>query len=145
MPFGPRGIVSVVALLPALASPAVSAADLSVAVTGLRSDRGDVHVAVYDDPDRFPDGDGMLRETEAAIEDGVARAVFEDLPAGTYAVAVYHDEDSDDEFDQFVFGLPLEGYGFSNDAPVFFGPPSFAEASVGLGPAPREIAVSIRY
>ena len=31
-------------------------------------------------------------------------------------------------FDTF-FAIPQEKYGFSNDAPVFFGPPSFEEAS----------------
>ena len=32
------------------------------------------------------------------------------------------------KFDTF-FAVPQERYGFSNNAPVFFGPPSFEEAS----------------
>ena len=36
------------------------------------------------------------------------------------------------DFDQGIFGIPLEDYGFSNDARVFFGPPSFDDAAFEL-------------
>ncbi len=146
MPFDTRRRLLLLVLLTTLLTPAVAtAADLTVVIDGLRSNAGDVHVAVYDDPDAFPDRTGMLLETEAPIEDGRATATFAGLPAGLYAIAVYHDEDSDDTFDQFVFGLPLEGYGFSNDAAVFFGPPAFADAAVALGDEPLTAIIEIRY
>jgi len=128
-----------------LESAPVLAAELRVTVTGLRSDDGDVHVAIYDVPSGFPDIDGMLLETQVAIENGRAMVAFSGLVPATYAIALYHDEDGDDEFDQFIFGLPLEGYGFSNDAPVFFGPPSFDEAAFALGEADVDLAIRIRY
>lgn len=118
--------------LTAIAPATASAADLKVIVSGLRSDAGDVHIALYDGPDKFPDGDGMIVETEAAISNGSASHLFSTLPPGKYAIAVYHDENGNDDFDTNFIGLPLEGYAFSNDARVFLGPPSFEEAMFEL-------------
>ena len=47
--------------------------DLLVIVTGLRSQKGNVHIALYDDPDRFPDSDGMILKVEVPIVNGMAR------------------------------------------------------------------------
>ncbi len=112
----------------------VMAADLTVEVLGLRSNGGAVHFGLYDKPGAFPDYDGRIAGARTGIEDGIkgwrAVAVFKGLNPGRYALAVYHDENANGEFDQFIFGLPLEDYGFSNGAAVFFGPPSFEAAAV---------------
>lgn len=104
------------------------AADLEVEVIGLSSDEGDVHIAVYDTPERFPDSDGMITETHVSISEKRAVMVFQGLDPGRYAVAIYHDANGNHSFDQGFLGLPLEDYGFSNDARVFFAPPSFDDA-----------------
>lgn len=96
---------------------------------GLDNDDGDVHIALYDKAEAFPDSDGMLAERIVVIRDKRARVRFDDLAAGTYAVAVYHDADGDHDFDQGPFGIPLENFGFSRGARAFLGPPSFADAA----------------
>ena len=116
-----------------VAGPA-SGAELTVEVQGLRSNAGAVHFGLYDQPGAFPDYDGRIAGVQAGIEAGIkgwrAVTVFKGLKPGRYALAVYHDENANGEFDQFIFGLPLEDYGFSNGAAVFFGPPSFEAAAV---------------
>ncbi len=111
-----------------------SAADLTVEVRGLRSNDGAVHFGLYDKPGACPDDDGRIAGTQTEIKAGIkgwrAVAVFKGLKPGRYALAVYHDENANGEFDQFIFGLPLEDYGFSNGATVFFGPPSYEAAAV---------------
>jgi uncharacterized protein (DUF2141 family) len=111
-----------------------AAADLTVEIQGLRSNGGAVHFGLYDKPGGFPEYDGRIAGARTGIEDGIegwhAVAVFKGLKPGRYALAVYHDENENGEFDRFVFGLPLEDYGFSNGAAVFFGPPSFGAAAV---------------
>ena len=111
---------------------AALAADLTVEVVGLRSDTGNVHFALYDNPAAFPDDEGRLRGTQVPIAGRRAVAVFKDLTPGPYAVAVYHDENANGSFDQGFLGLPLEDYGFSNGAPAFLGPPSFDQAKVSV-------------
>jgi uncharacterized protein (DUF2141 family) len=68
-------------------------------------------------------------ECVALVVRGVSRCRFYDVPAGRYAVGVMHDEDDDDHFDQGIFGIPQEGYGFSRDARGSMGPPSFESAA----------------
>lgn len=105
------------------------AATLEVDILGAANDDGDVHVALYNDPEGFPKSRGMLIEIEVPIENQQAVAVFEDLEPGRYAIAIYHDENSSNKFDQGLFGIPLEDFGFSNDATVFLSPPSFEDAA----------------
>lgn len=110
----------------------VQDATLIVEVTGLRSGKGDVHYAVYDSPEHFPKRKGRVSYGNVpAKADGVAIPV-KGLKRGTYAVAVFHDENRNDEFDQGLLGIPLEDYGFSNNARGFLGPPSFTDAAVIL-------------
>ena len=118
-----------------LSAPALGSGekdDLFVTVKGLRSQKGNVHIALYDDPDRFPDFDGMILKVEVTIIDGTAHHKFNGLASKRYAIAVYHDENDNDEFDQGFLGIPLEDYAFSNNATVFLGPPSFADAAFAV-------------
>lgn len=126
-------------LLPAVAL----AANLEVEIVGLASDKGDVHVALYDNPSAFPKSDGMLSETEVMPSGRVAKAVFSGLKPGRYAIAVYHDENGNHDFDQGIFGIPLEDYGFSNDAPVFLGPPSFGDAAFDVSEPGTAIKINL--
>ncbi len=121
------------------------AAELRVDVTGLRSAEGQVHFALYDSAEAFPDSDGMLREKVVAITGGKVRAVFSQLPLGTYAIAVFHDENRNREFDQGWFGIPLEGFAFSNDAKVAFGPPEFSAAAVPVDGEEKNITIRMTY
>jgi len=72
-------------------------------------------------------------------------AVFTDLAPGAYAVAAYHDENGNGEFDQGFLGLPLEGYGFSRDASGFLSAPSFSSAAVLLEEGGKTIRIRLSY
>lgn len=132
------------ALVTLIAAPA-AAAELRIDVAGLRSADGTVHLAVYDRPEEFPSGDKRLFETivEAAAEK--VRIVLPDLKPGTYAVAAFHDENANNEFDKGLFGIPLEGYAFSNDAPVFLSAPAFAAAAVAVNGDGAHITITMNY
>src|SRR5919201_995857 len=74
------------------------------------------------------------------IKDGHATCVFSGIPAGTYAVAVFHAEHNETQMETGLFGKPKQGYGFSNNPSSIFGPPSFDSAafsySGGVPPLP---------
>ena len=65
---------------------------------------------------------------QAAIKNNRSIWTFKDLPAGKYAIKVFHDEDDDDELDTNFIGIPSEDYGFSNNAKGNFGPASWEDA-----------------
>ena len=132
------------AVLLAAAGPA-GAGGLSVNVTGLRSGDGDVRFALYATPETFPEKESRFAGAVVKAKAKGVQAAFPDLPPGTYAVAVYHDENGNGRFDRGFLGIPLEGYAFSKGASAFLGPPDFAEAAITVGRGVTEITIGMNY
>ena len=107
----------------------LSAGEIRILVSNIEEKRGTIHYGVYNNPKLFPDESGKIlggyEEVSKVIENGL---VIDELEESNYAIAIFHDKNSNNKFDTF-FAVPQERYGFSNNAPVFFGPPSFEEAS----------------
>jgi uncharacterized protein (DUF2141 family) len=55
------------------------------------------------------------------------------LPAGQYALLVFHDRDNDGQLARNFLGLPKEPSGLSNNARPRFGPPRFKAAVFTVG------------
>jgi uncharacterized protein (DUF2141 family) len=119
---------------------------LCIRVINLRNDHGRVICTIFNSPDAFPSDDKKsLRTTSVPIVNRGAVCEFRGLPASTYAVVVYHDENSDGVFNQNWLGMPKEGFGFSRDAPARFSPPSFKSASLSYAGGKLEAVIHIRY
>lgn len=118
---------------------------LAVKVKGLRNDRGNVAVALFDSAKAFPDQARAVTGKVVAPSKGEALVIFEGLSPGLYAVAVLHDENANGKMDFNLIGIPTEGYGFSNDASAPFGPPSFEAAAFRLRVDAGEIAITAKY
>ena len=123
--------------------PAV--ADLTVVVKNLRSDQGEVKLALWLGAEGFTDADTAVAKLTVVPSGGQAKVTFPDLPPGTYALASYHDENGNGKFDKTLIGLPEEGLGFSNGAWIKLGPPSFKDAAIKLGAEPKIAVISLRY
>ena len=106
---------------------AAPVARLDVGIDHLRSARGLLRICLTADPDNFPncvdDADAATRSVPANVRE----VRFAGLPHGSYAVAVIHDENGNAKLDTFA-GIPREGFGFSRDPAIRFGPPRFAAA-----------------
>ena len=79
------------------------------------------------------------------VRDKQARCDFEDIPPGTYALAIVHDENMNGKLDTNLLGIPKEGYGFSNDAKALLGAPSFSAASFPFDGQNLELTISLNY
>lgn len=101
-----------------------------VRVVGLESDEGTVRLELTTAQNYGRTG--HVRHAERPIRDRTARWTLDDIPYGTYAVALYHDQNDNDELDTNMLGRPQEPYGFSNDARGTMGRPDFEEAAVTL-------------
>ncbi len=121
------------------------AGGLQVNVEELRNNDGLVRLALYDRPERFPTSGESFVIFDVPIPHEGLSVLFSDLPPGEYALALFHDEDGDNVFDKGFLGLPLEGFGFSNDATVFFSAPSFRAAAVTVGEGLTTITIHMRY
>ena len=119
--------------------------EITVHIKDLRSARGEVYAQVYNAAELFPEPEGGIAVSGARANGNSVRIVFGDLAAGTYAVAAYHDENGNGQYDRSMIGLPVEGYAFSNNAPVFLSAPSFEDASFELPATGIEISINMRY
>ncbi len=103
---------------------------ISIRVTNLRSNKGEVLVSLFNSPDGFPSRpEKAFRIARVDIRDQEAILQFEHIPAGSYAIAVLHDENGDRKMNINRLGLPREGFGFSQNPAIIFGAPSFKKAS----------------
>lgn len=117
---------------------------LDVEVGNLRSARGMLRLCMTPVPGNFPDcrdgGNAITRTVPATA----ARFRIDGLPPGEYAVAIIHDENGNAKLDT-VLGIPREGFGFSRNPAIGFGPPRFSSARFGLAAGTEVQQVRIRY
>ena len=102
--------------------------ELHIVITGVDTDKGVVQYGLYDSAAQFPDGEERIAKGEVRATPEGVKIVIKGLKPGYYAVAAFHDENLNDSFDQGALGIPLENYGFSNDARGFFKAPAFEDA-----------------
>jgi uncharacterized protein (DUF2141 family) len=129
------------ALLALLLPAAAPAADLVVDVTNVRSSRGHVRLSVCDEANFG--GEGCKLDGVAEAHEGSTRVIVHGVPAGRWAVQAFHDENDNEAFDQNFFGLPQEGFGFSNDPPLR-GRPRFADSAIEVREPKTEISLRLR-
>lgn len=146
MRHGPRLVGGLGAAL-ILAGPAVAASsdgDVSATVTDLRSSKGEVLACLTTRPDTFPEcnRDPHARTLRIPAAPTVVLD-FGPVPAGRYAISLFHDENGNGRLDKRLF-IPREGYGFSRNAPVVMGPPRFASAVFDVGAGHHE-TIRMRY
>jgi uncharacterized protein (DUF2141 family) len=95
---------------------------LQAPVKGVRNAKGRVGCLLFDSPEGFPGDQKKARQRVlSAIADGAGVCKF-DVPAGSYAIVVMHDENANGKLDTNLFGMPTEGYGASRGAHGTFGP-----------------------
>ena len=116
-------------------------------ILNIRNRNGTVDCALFESPEGFPRE--FLHSAQNVMVIKIryteARCDFEAIPPGTYALAVIHDENSNGKLDTNLFGIPTEGYGFSNDATALFGTPSFSDASFSYNGQSLDMTISLHY
>jgi uncharacterized protein (DUF2141 family) len=123
---------------------ATPVATLKVDLDQLRNARGLVQLCLTPAADRFPDCSGDARAVARSVPATQQSLSYEGLPPGGYAVAVIHDENGNGKLDTLA-GIPREGFGFSRNPRIAFGPPKFASAKFDLTRAGDEQRIRMRY
>jgi uncharacterized protein (DUF2141 family) len=119
---------------------------LYVNVQGVRSDQGLIAVTLYaDDSSKFLMHHGSLYVGRVPAQVSTTRVCIYVPAPGVYALAVYHDANANRKFDRTAIGLPNEGFGFSNDPPVFLGMPSFKRVRISVPRTDLSTSVKLRY
>jgi uncharacterized protein (DUF2141 family) len=131
----------------ARAQDASKAGGIKVEVTGFRNDKGQLGCSLWPGAEGFPRDDShIMKHVWAPIKGARGECVFGGVPAGEYAVTLFHDENKNGKFDSNFIGYPLEGYGFSNNVVPQFKAPSFDQCKFHYdGNAWKPIPVTMIY
>jgi len=121
-------------------TPAQGASTLTVRVTGIRNTKGKIKLTLYRNANSVES-----REVEIDPVTLTAKTVFDKLPRGVYSVNVFHDENMNGKLDTNWVGIPVEGYGFSNNPSKRMGKPGFNETNFQLNQPECAIEIKLIY
>lgn len=136
-----RLVLSVFFIL--LSNGVFSQPGLTVVIHDIPNNKGNIMLALYNNPDGFMDKDKTYLNRIVPATKGVIRFDITGILQGNYAVAIYHDSNANGKLDKNMFGIPTEYYGFSNDARGKFGPPSFKDCEISIT-GYKEIQIHLR-
>ena len=129
---------------PVAVTPAISAS-IDLAITGLRSEKGNVLVCLSANPEYFPDCSKDKNARKLKVSASQADSIqIAGVKPGTYAVSLVHDENGNGKMDLRLF-LPREGFGFSRNPKIGMGPPKFKSAQFTVGTGEAHYAVRMKY
>lgn len=118
---------------------------ITVNVSNVRSNSGSILLSIFNSDKGWPDDLSVtLKQVIFPVKDKKAHYVFDNMPAGTYAIAIMFDENGNNEMDYSFLHLPKEGYGFSNNVMGTFGPPSFKAAAFKVADD-TSVAIKLSY
>lgn len=110
----------------------------------LRSPKGVLRICLTARPQSFPD----CKDDPAALSRSIPASQpvvrFDGLAPGGYAAAIIHDENGNSKLDT-VLGIPREGFGFTRNPAIGFGPPKFDAARFMVDGAGKPQQVRMRY
>ena len=132
----------------AAASPQPAAAPmatLTINVVDLRNHKGDLIFGVFKSPDGFPTVQGKSVDWQVKPAGANAVAFTAKLPPGQYAASVLHDENRNGRMDRDLLGIPLEGYGVTNNPKPRFRAATFQEARFTLLPQGATLTIRMQY
>jgi len=121
------------------------AANLTVTVSNIIDKKGQMIISLYNNKASFPiEGKEYRAIIVYPITAATITTTFNNIPSGTYAVAVIHDEDRSGKLEKNIFGIPMEQYGFSNDVYAKFGPPTFESAAFTINKEDLLITINLK-
>ena len=131
---------------PSLTAQTKDTGTLTVRVTGARNTKGKIGVTLFQDAQGFPDDTSKaVRQQSVEIDSNTrsAQVTFKDVPQGTFAVSVLHDENGNGKMDKNFVGMPKEGYGASNNPKKKKRAPTFDEAKFSLNSSEQAIEITL--
>ena len=111
---------------------------LQVEITGLKNNSGVILFQLFDEKEK------IVTQLKGDIKELKSSIIINDLKPGKYGFRYFHDEDMSGRLETNAFGIPKEGYGFSNDAAGPFGPKPFKEWLFELNQN-KNLSVKTRY
>jgi uncharacterized protein (DUF2141 family) len=109
-----------------------ASATLTIHVENVLPTGGILRLGLYDAA-RYPDDDSKpIASADVPAVAGETVITLHAIPPGVYAIQTFQDVNANDKMDTSWVGLPLEPFGFSQDAKPFLSKPSFDDVKFTL-------------
>lgn len=105
---------------------------IKIEIEGVDNANGKIRIGVYNSAEDFPNFEDSFAVGYAVPNTLGTEFIFKEVLIGDYVIALWHDENDDQELNKNMFGIPKEKYGFSNNAKGSFGPPDFKDATFAI-------------
>jgi uncharacterized protein (DUF2141 family) len=117
-----------------------------IQIDNLKNETGSILISLYNNPDGYPE-DWELSYLYQVIsaERFSGEIQLCNIPFGSYAFAIIHDENNNFKLDRNLFGIPREGYAFSNNVRGRFGPPGFESTLFELNESEIKQRITLIY
>lgn len=131
---------------PAGCAGPVSNTWLTISVEQVHNSAGFIVLTLYpDDPVRFLKPMGSLYVVHVPAQAGVTQACLYVPNPGVYGLALYHDANGNGKLDRNGFGIPREGFGFSNNPRILFSAPKLKSVRLAVNGPGATTRIRMRY
>lgn len=136
----------ILAFISALLAAQNNTGTLGITFSGIRSNVGHIAIGLFGEEKSWPDSPAMELQfsKEKMSRSGKLKVEVKELPAGTYAIALLDDKNDNLEMNMFL-GIPLEGFGFSNNPAIQLKEPPFDECSFEFDGTLGHIDIALKY
>lgn len=120
---------------------------ITATIENTRDSKGKILCNLHNSAAVFPGKSKLEGRSIAATQvSGKTVCEFRDVPAGTWAVSVLHDENGNETMDSNFLGMPKEGYGVSNNVLSSVSAPKWDDAKfvIADGEA-RALSIKMKY
>ncbi|MCF2496539.1 MULTISPECIES: DUF2141 domain-containing protein [Dyadobacter] len=100
---------------------------LNIEFTNIKKGQGKLWIAIYKPEEKFASKEKPKIYRIVDVKGAAPQLVAFDLAPGRYALAVYHDLNSNGVLDKNFVGIPKEPYGFSKNFRPKFSAPKFED------------------
>lgn len=142
-----RSFIFVSLLILLFNSLTATSQNIEVLITGIRSDKGQIVIGIFKNNETFQAEKPFLSKKfeKKTISKGEMTITF-NLDAGIYGLTLLDDEDHDNLMKYNFFGMPEEGFGFSNYYFTGFVKPSFDTFKFEVkNNQKKKITIKVRY
>lgn len=119
-------------------------AAFELTIEGIPADKGEIRIAVFNSEASYNEKEEPLYAVVLPVDGNTLIWDEEKLPYGEYAIAVYHDKNTNGELDSNILGIPKEAYGFSNNARGRFGPASWKDAHFTISSSSYSMSIKVK-
>jgi uncharacterized protein (DUF2141 family) len=117
---------------------------LTINVIEINESIGKIQIGVFNNAADFPKKNKEFKKIIIDAHAPSTTYALNNIPHGTYAIAVFHDKNNDGRCNRNLLGIPIEGYGFSNNILPKLRPPPFAKTQFTIGSV-TSVSISLVY